>query len=179
MHSFILLFFVTCSFTHTHTKKFVAVQHVSAWSVIFKPLSYLIFIQHLYCKIVCEQCKWERGAGRVGGGRAKRSRVSRERERNKPSVADTRHRKMKWAMFFFVHLNGVWISYANSFVTLQILMYLNKSNIQIPKICRHLLLQSLMAPHVSSGELDPICNTLCKECGGFSSLPASNPDVTL
>lgn len=38
----------------------------------------------------------------------------------------------------FVHLNGVWISYANSFVTLQILMYLNKSNIQIPK-CQFLL----------------------------------------
>lgn len=39
----------------------------------------------------------------------------------------------KWSEPCFVHLNGVWISYANSFVTLQILMYLNKSNIQIPK----------------------------------------------
>lgn len=95
----------------------------SAWSVIFKPLSYLIFIQHSYCKIVCEQCKWGRGGGEGW------CRVGKEKNNLVLLTLVTE----KWSEPCFVHLNGVWISYANSFVTLQILMYLNKSNIQIPK----------------------------------------------
>lgn len=52
----------------------------------------------------------------------------------------TRHRK--WSEPCFVHLNGVWISYANSFVTLQILMYLNKCNIQITKVLRNICINA-------------------------------------
>lgn len=53
----------------------------------------------------------------------------------------TSHRK--WSEPCFVHLNGVWISYANSFVTLQILMYLNKCNIQITKVLRNICINAL------------------------------------
>lgn len=102
-------------------KIFCCCSACSAWSVIFKPLSYLIFIQHSYCKIVCEQCKW---------GKMMQSRESAERKINLVLLTLVTE---KWSEPCFVHLNGVWISYANSFVTLQILMYLNKSNIQIPK----------------------------------------------
>lgn len=58
-------------------------------------------------------------------------------------MCDTSHRK--WSEPCFVHLNGVWISYANSFVTLQILMYLNKCNIQITKLLRNICIYAHFA----------------------------------
>lgn len=97
----------------------------SAWSVTLEPLSDLIFIQHMYCKeSVNSVVGWDRGGG---------VQSSISREENNPSVTDTSRRKKNEVSHVFLHLNGVWISYANSFVTLQILMYLNKSNIKIPK----------------------------------------------
>lgn len=69
-------FFFFCYFLHH--KIFCCCSACSAWSVIFKPLSYLIFIQHSYCKIVCEQCKWGWGGG---GKRCRAECWRRQREK--------------------------------------------------------------------------------------------------
>lgn len=113
----------------------VAFRHVlhDLLSVNVKPLSYLIFVlgTHIVSSLWIVVC----GGRRYGG--------DGEEGKKWTSVCDTSHRK--WSEPCFVHLNGVWISYANSFVTLQILMYLNKCNIQITKLLRNICINAHFA----------------------------------